>query len=328
MANSLCTTTFPTTLSRGHNRLAAAVRLAERCVLCGARAVDGHGDEACCTWCGARWILGHPDPRPAMSALMAEGPVEADPSELCSLHLDNYTFRSAATVYGLAFTPTTGPIIADHSDAFARGRLHPLEHEVVAANVTLVILSRSLDAALDGLLRTTDGRFAETIVVVDRPDTPHRSDAHMIAHPLVAFDQSRNLAQEAARTAWTFHLDADERVPDRLLRELTALTALADAAQIDAIGFRRRNLVDGVLSDLWPDVQYRLVRQTVRFEGAVHERPDSCADWRRTMIAMNGAITHHLTTAHVDRRRERYDAMGQRSDRAYEAEALTRPFMA
>ncbi len=304
-----------------------AVSLAPRCVLCGARAVTWRGELATCLWCGARWPRGCCNPWDRLAALLAEGAVHTDPARLGGLLLDDYTFRSAALANGLAFAPDAGPVIHGHRMQPARGHLRRIVPGP-ARNVTLVVLSRAADRALEDLLAATAGHFAATIVVVDAMRASPHTDATVLACPLDRFDVSRNQAQAAVRTPWVLHLDTDERLDRRTLASVGGLAAMADGAGLHAVGFPRRNLVDGALSDLWPDVQYRLVRRTVRFRGRVHERPDACDDWRRTMIALGMPIEHRLTGAHVAARQARYDALGQSAERAAEAEALQRPYSA
>lgn len=304
-----------------------------RCLVCQARAVIRERERVRCAWCGGRWNVGARDPWPALQRLCAgDGDVVADPSRLAGVLLDDYTFRMAATRFGRRFHPSDGDVVAGHAERFARGRLSTLEPGR-ASTVTLAIISPSDDPRLVPLAAALAPRFAATVVVVDPRRDRQAAEAlgnlatvAAIDVPLVRFDASRNVAQSAARTAWTFHLDTDETVEADLLDTLGALTRLADDSGLDAIGFARKNLVGGVASDVYPDVQYRLVRRTVRFLGAVHERPDACTDWTRTMIALTGEITHHMSAAQVRARAGRYGALGQIAERDCENAALLMPF--
>jgi hypothetical protein len=139
------------------------------------------------------------------------------------------------------------------------------------------------------------------------------------------FAAQRNAGQKAALHEVTLHLDTDERLaaPDML----GLLACLMERDGLRAIGFPRRNMVRGKLCALYPDVQYRLLRRTERFEGRVHERPLVCReDWTRTAIAFGPGIEHQLSKEHVAARRNRYDALGQGADRRAEADWLSRPF--
>ncbi|RZJ74640.1 MAG: hypothetical protein EON88_37415 [Brevundimonas sp.] len=93
-----------------------------------------------------------------------------------------------------------------------------------------------------------------------------------------------------------------------------------------SIGLRRRNLVDGVLSDLFPDTQYRLNRAGVAYAGVVHERP--ATDWRQTTIALYGAIVHHLAHEHVMTRSARYEGLSPGHGRLQEQDRLLTAYTA
>ena len=302
-----------------------------RCPVCRARAIVAEASARVCAWCGARWNGPHPPNRAALDALLVPGPVVADPSRTSGLLLDDYTFRSAATARGLRFIPSRGEPITAHSREPAEGVLSPLE-PAHPANIALVVLSRGDDPRLPTVLQRHASDFGEAVVVIDgkAPDGQLAGIGRLtlVERPLTRFDRSRNAGQRAASCDWTFHLDTDEVLPGPLRYSLHALTQLADAAGLDAIGFPRDTFVDGVRSDLHPDVQYRLVRSQVLFEGAVHERPDACRDWTRTMVAQTGAIEHRVERAHVLARQARYDAMGQSAERKQDVRALLRPFAA
>ena len=256
----------------------------------------------------------------------------ADPERLGGLFLDDYTFRMAATLFRKRFHPAAGERIDGHADRPASGRLTKLSTNTDApAAITLVVLSRSDDMNLGRLLDEIAPHFAATLVVVDQAEgagkiMAGRNGVTLLSVPLQGFDRSRNAAQTMAQTQWTIHLDTDETLPPELIGALPALVRMADEAGLDAIGFPRRNLVEGALADLYPDVQYRLVRRSVRFEGPVHERPDACHDWTRTMICLAGAIEHRLSAGRVLARRARYDGLGQDAGRSAEADALLAPY--
>jgi hypothetical protein len=172
---------------------------------------------------------------------------------------------------------------------------------------------------------------SETIVLFDQapgsplPDLP--IGARGYSRPLDGdFGMQRNAAQAKAKAAWVLHLDTDEEVHASVLSRLPAILATAEAYGIEAIGFPRRNEVDGNLSSLYPDTQYRLVRRSARFEGRVHERPTACQDWTKTMIALTPGLRHSLSSEHVIERRERYNLLGQSEERRRESEDLLRSF--
>lgn len=163
---------------------------------------------------------------------------------------------------------------------------------------------------------------ADLIPPADRPDT-----VRILQRPLAGdFAAQRNAGQAMARHDWVLQLDADETVDAETLAALGHVAALADAGGSRSVGLARRNRVDGVLSDLFPDIQYRLNRRAVRYAGQVHERPALAGGWRDSFIAPNLVIEHHLSRAHVERRSERYEALQPGKGRLFERDALLTPY--
>lgn len=178
----------------------------------------------------------------------------------------------------------------------------------------------------ESLVTALTGRVPVLMVVDEDPnaqDGKQPGSVAIVRRRLAGdFAAQRNAAQAAASTPWLLHLDTDERVGDALIGVLDDLTRRAEEAGLAAIGLPRRNFVGERLTDLFPDTQYRLVRREVRFEGPVHERPDACRDWPRTMVALTEALDHHLPAERLTARQATYDALGQDSQRRREAEAL------
>lgn len=239
-----------------------------------------------------------------------------------------YVARERALALGLDLHEPSRRARLGHAPGPVRGRLTRLRKRR-PTNITLAVLTRPDDPRTAPLVSRLAPLFGETVVICDseRMDDPpwNGPNVRTIAHPLADdFGAQRNAAQEAATCDWVLHLDTDEDLQG--FDHLSALTALAEREGLDAIGFPRLNLVDGRASDLWPDVQYRLLHRTVRFEGRVHERPDACRDWRRTAVARCCTIRHHLDRARVAARSRRYDALGQHGDRHGDDAALLRPY--
>ncbi|TXM88528.1 hypothetical protein FV222_27735, partial [Methylobacterium sp. WL103] len=157
---------------------------------------------------------------------------------------------------------------------------------------------------------------------------PHDA-VRVAARPLDGdFAAQRNALQDLAHHPWMLQLDADETLDLAVGRRLPALAALAEAGDVLSVGLARRNRVDGLLSDVFPDVQYRLNRKAVRYEGRVHERPALDGGWPRSLVALHGAIEHHLGRAHVLARSRRYESLAPGRGRPEEEAALLRPFRA
>ncbi len=197
--------------------------------------------------------------------------------------------------------------------------------------VTLGIIARGSErAAVSAMLDTVGQHFSRAIVLID--GTPRDAAAlalaypgvQAVAHPLDGdFAAQRNRVQAMA-DGWVLQLDTDERPDAALLAALGWVTAAADRAGLWSLGLARRNLVDGVPSALWPDIQYRLNRAEVRFAGAVHERP--VVPFERTSLALAGAIEHRLARARVIERSRVYEAMSAGAGRPGDEAALLRPF--
>jgi hypothetical protein len=254
--------------------------------------------------------------------------------------LDLYTLRSAATRLRLGIRPLGGEDRAalrhPHSPRAARAALFPLA-EGPSRPVSLGLICRAQDEA--AVLATLPAHAAWTddaALLLDGGETAPRAvevpgfppgGVQVASRPLAGdFAGQRNALQALARHGWMLQLDADETLSPETARLLPALAALAEAGQVVSVGLPRENRVDGVLADVYPDVQYRLNRAGVAYAGRVHERPALAGGWPRSMIALHGAIVHHLSRAHVLARSRRYEALDPGRGRPEEEAALLRPF--
>ena len=135
-------------------------------------------------------------------------------------------------------------------------------------------------------------RLVDDIVVIDggsKDDTVlwcERLGARVIHHPFENdFSAQKNRAIEALDTEWIYLHDPDERLEPTLLEILPLLINIPDgqtalmAAGIlpekdsffDCFGIPRKNYIDGIQTEIYPDYQYRLFRNYCRFEKPVHE---------------------------------------------------------
>nr|USU30593.1 hypothetical protein NG677_14525 [Methylobacterium sp. OTU13CASTA1] len=254
--------------------------------------------------------------------------------------LDLYTLRTAATRLARGIRALSeddrAALLRPHSERAARGGLVDLA-AMPKAQVSLGVLCRpdDLQSVLGGLPPHA-AWTRDVAVLVDAPEAPPETSAlagfppgavRVAAGPLAGdFAAQRNALQALARQTWMLQLDADEALSPATAGLLPALAALAKEGAAVSIGLPRRNVVDGVLSDVYPDVQYRLNHATVRFQGRVHERPDLGGDWRRSIIALHGSIDHRLSRAHVAARSIRYEALDPGRGRVEEAAALLRVY--
>ncbi len=196
--------------------------------------------------------------------------------------------------------------------------------------VTLGMIARAGEAdRVVALLDDLRPHFPDAILLVDGDATPLAQRlpwARVAAHPLDGdFAAQRNRVQAMA-TGWVLQLDSDERPDAALLAALGWLVRAAERDGLRALGLPRRNLVDGVRSALWPDIQYRLTRADIRYAGTVHERP--VVPFEQTSLALAGAIDHHLSRARVLERSCVYEAMSAGAGRPGDEAALLRPFTA
>lgn len=242
--------------------------------------------------------------------------------------MDVFTLRIAASAHGRCVRPTgpaqAGALRAPHS-ALPAVAATPRLAGVPSRPISLAVLARAGDlaraAALVEAFPGADDRF----VVLDAERAPPGPGPRTLAHPLDGdFAAQRNRAQQAARHDWVLQLDADETLESAAVDLLARLARVAERQGVLSIGLPRRNLVDGVASDLFPDVQYRLNRRGVRYAGRVHERP--AVPWQRTTIALAAPIDHHLGRARVAERALRYEAMQPGAGMPEHAAALLRAF--
>ncbi len=254
--------------------------------------------------------------------------------------LDIYTLRSAATRFGRGVRARSAAdraaLLRAHSSRAAEDDLFDLADDG-GRPVSLGLLCRpqDLDAVLDGLPAHAAWTDDVAVLVDAPPAAPTISPVagfaagavRIAVRPLAGdFAGQRNALQALSRNAWMLQLDADERLAPATAALLPALAALAEAGDAVSIGLPRCNRVDGVLSDVYPDVQYRLNHASVRYRGRVHERPDLGGDWRRGFIALHGAIEHRLSRAHVLARSRTYEALDPGRGRPEEETALLRPY--
>ena len=311
--------------------------MSARCFLCGTRAFS-RGRITCDT-CGARW---QGDTAKAAArfrdAVLEQGPFPQTGAG--TWFVDTFTARIGATAYDLWLELPDGQRLDGHDDAPPRGTFRPLADAeappvapvapiALVAPVALVALARPDDPALPGFLALNTGRFAQTVLVLDGETALDAPGVTIVRRRLAGdFAAQRNAGMAAVTTPWAFHLDLDETASDAFVARLGPLAAAAEGAGLEAVGFPRRNLVDGVVSDLYPDIQYRLVARDQRYGGRVHELPEACRHWPRTTIALGHAMNHHLDGARVRERTRAYDAMGQPADRHDDERALLRPYRA
>ena len=295
--------------------------------------------------CGSCGLLLTTEADPAacradLAARLIEPSFRSDPDG--AYGLDLYTLRSAATASGLGIRPqgaeAWGELRRPHGGRAAQADLYSLDAGETVP-VSLGLLCRPSER--DELLATVAIHAAWTddvVVLLDaatevpravRADGFPDGAVRVAARPLAGdFAAQRNALQDLARHPWMLQLDADETLAVAAGCLLPAVAALAEAGDVLSVGLPRQNRVDGALADVYPDVQYRLNRRTVRYAGRVHERPVLDGGWAQSLIALHGSIEHHLGRAHVLARSRRYESLAPGQGRLEEEAALLRPFRA
>jgi hypothetical protein len=251
-----------------------------------------------------------------------------------SFGYDMFTLRIVAARFGLAARPMdaaqTEALSRPHSSVAGAAILSPLDH-LATAPMTLGVMCR--DHELSSVLEKCAGfgdEFAECIVVVDKPNT-WQTALEIPQHCKVLtrnldrdFGSQRNHIQDLSESDWVLQIDADEALTVEAVGKLRRLATLAAEQDVVSIGLSRKNLVGSRLSDHYPDVQYRVNRRDVRYEGKVHERP--ARPWQRSMIAVDLDINHMLDAAHVGQRSHLYDEISPGNGRLEEEGLLTTAF--
>jgi hypothetical protein len=260
-----------------------------------------------------------------VQARLATGTVDlaGSPSERWTL--DGVGLRNAAWRYGYAVSAGLAP---DEQPAVAR----TTPAVTMPHNVGLAVMARPADAEdVVGLATTLRHEFARIAVLIDGSEEECASIVARVpwvlgyAHPLDGdFAGQRNRLQDLAGTRWVLQLDSDERPDAALLAAIGWLVAGADRDGLRSLGLPRRNMVDGAQSALYPDIQYRLNRSDIRFEGRVHERP--VVPFAESSLALAGAIEHRLDGDRVRARTKIYEAMSAGAGRPEDETLLLEPF--
>ena len=150
----------------------------------------------------------------------------------------------------------------------------------------------------------------------------------VIGHPLNQnFAEQRNRIQQAARTEWVVQLDCDERLTPGSKRNLFHVLNDAERENWAAVALTRRNLVDGTVSALYPDVQYRLLRRSVLFTRAVHEYPQ-LRRGQRSFVHLGIGIVHEIASERLGQRSARYEGIQAGAGRSHDTSLLRMPLQA
>lgn len=150
--------------------------------------------------------------------------------------------------------------------------------------------------------------FADEIVVMDSGSSDHtvalarKYTPHVYSRSFADFSTQKNAAIEKAQGEWIFFVDADERVPEALAKEIRDLLALSQPDAVYAV--KRETFFFGKrlrFSGTQNDTPLRLFpRLKAKFTQPVHELLESTLPTKRLRNSMI-----HLTTQNRDQYREK-----------------------
>ena len=147
--------------------------------------------------------------------------------------------------------------------------------------LSVVIITVNEEDRIEDALKSCAG-IADEIVVVDgysidrTVEIAQKYGAKIYKNPFIDFGSQKNFALDKAGNQWVLNLDADERISERLEKELGQLKQKPDN-EIDADGFliKRKTFYLGRWirhSGWYPDRKLRLFRKDKsRWQGRIHE---------------------------------------------------------
>ncbi len=245
--------------------------------------------------------------------------------------LDPAGARNAAWRFGFEVAPLVsgdGRFPPDYRPAKVRS----VAATTIPHDVGLGVMARTAD--LDDLVDigiSLRGSFTRIVILLDGIADEARSLAARLPWievdhcPLDGdFASQRNRLQDMLQTRWVLQIDTDERPDAALLGAIGWLVGAANGDGLRSLGLPRRNMVDGVQSASYPDIQYRLNRSDIRFAGRVHERPT--VPFVESSLALAGALEHRLDGARVRERTRIYEAMSTGAGRPEDEALLLTPF--
>ncbi len=148
-------------------------------------------------------------------------------------------------------------------------------------SVAAVVITKNEERNIEACLASL--RWADEIVVVDAESTDRTTELarrvtpHVFVRPWPGYGPQKNFAMDRATAEWILVVDADERVPEPLQREMCALLSQGVSADVGGYEIPRRNYFYGRWirgGGIYPDHQLRLFRRAAgRYDDVLlHER--------------------------------------------------------
>lgn len=165
--------------------------------------------------------------------------------------------------------------------------------------ISAVVNTRNEEANIVECLKSLS--FCHEIVVVDMESTDNtvklaKEYTHKVfSHKNVGYvEPARNFAISKAVGDWILIVDADERIPKKLAKELVSLS---QTGEHDFVRLPRKNLVFGQWlqhSRWWPDYNIRFFKKgVVDWQNEIHSVPITTGNGYNLPTEVENAIEHH-----------------------------------
>lgn len=155
-------------------------------------------------------------------------------------------------------------------------------------------------------------KFTDEIVVFDSfstdstPEILKEFGCRVFQHEFDNHRDQKNRALKECKQDWTFLLDADEYLDDKLIRNIPNL--ISNQEGIDAFAFPRKNYIDGDGPHGFPDVQTRLFLgrgKILHFGHPFHHGADANA--KKSAVVMDfGCIVHEKSMKRQEKQNRLY----------------------